>query len=293
MKPVLMGCMAAALLALLAVSGMAADSLEDVRTEVRTDEPAPPRREPEPVPPAPRKPKPYSFDERCQDEEEDDDSIYGKALAGGAVLVVTSPYWIPISVLEGSDAPPLCFSPAPYEVSPGWMAIDAADADGYAWGSQLRAEYLDDYDRLTAYRARLLVEHTSRWGFDTETNFWRESTAPGVHDELWTGDANIVFRFAQSERVQLRSGVGLAWLSDQTDTDLGFNFTYGGEFYPVRPLVLSAELDAGWIGHAWMFHLRSTAGVVYKQAEVYVGYDYLEIGNAQLDGVVAGVKVFF
>jgi hypothetical protein len=52
-------------------------------------------------------------------------------------------------------------------------------------------------------------------------------------------------------------------------------------------------LDAGWIGEAWLIHLRSTVGVQWKQVEVYTGYDYLEIGQVQLDGFVAGVRVTF
>jgi hypothetical protein len=82
-------------------------------------------------------------------------------------------------------------------------------------------------------------------------------------------------------------------LADDIDSEFGFNFTYGGDIYPIKPLVISAELDAGWIGEAWLIHLRSTVGVQWKQVEVYTGYDYLEIGQVQLDGFVAGVRVTF
>ncbi len=286
------------LLALLANPLLAADSFDSVRNAVRVEEPEPPRAEHPADPPAEKKKQSDNdpWDSQCDDDDDDDDSALAELAVGATLLVVSAPYWVPNTALEHKDAGPLLFAPAPYESSKGWMKYpnySETPSDVYAWGSQIRAEYLDDFDSLTGVRARVLTEHTNRWGFDSETNYWRQSLARGVHDELWTGDANIVYRFAQNERMQMRSGIGLAWLADNQQADLGFNFTYGGDIYPLDPLVISAELDAGWIGHAWMIHLRSTVGVVYKQAEVYTGYDYLEIGNAQLDGLVAGVKFYY
>ena len=285
------------LLALLARTGVAADSFDAVRSAVRTEEPDEPAAAPAPQPETKKKKPPkYSWEESCEEEDDDDDSALVGIAVGGAMLVVSAPYWMPNILLEHEDAGPLLFASVPYESSKGWMKYpnySDTPTDVFAWGSQIRAEYLDDYDGLTGYRARLLTEHVSRWGFDSETNYWQQSLSPGVHDELWTGDANIVYRFAQNERIQMRSGLGVAWLADSQEADFGLNFTYGGDIYPLDPLVISAELDAGWIGEAWMIHLRSTIGVVYKQAEVYTGYDYLEIGNAQLDGFIAGVKLYF
>lgn len=285
------------LLALLANTSQAADSFDAVRSEVRTKQPEAPDESPAPAKENKKKSEPtYTWDDDADCDDDDDDSFLASALVGGTVLVATAPFWVPNTALEHKDAGPLLFAPAPYETSDGWMMYtkySEAPLDSYAWGSQIRAEYFDDYDGLTGYRGRLLTEHVSRWGVDTETNYWRQATSPGIHDELWTGDANIVVRFAQNERAQMRSGVGVAWLADRVDSEFGFNFTYGGDFYPIKPLVISAELDAGWIGEAWLIHLRTTAGVVYKQTEVYAGYDYLEIGSAQLDGFVAGLKFYF
>lgn len=284
------------LLALLANTCLAADPFAAVRTAVRTEQPDPPRAEPAPPPKQPKEPCEDPWNHSCDEDDNDGDGALLGAFVGGTVLLATAPYWGPHALAEGSEPLSAYFASAPYESSPGWM-LHGREAqpplDSYAWGSQIRAEYLDDYDGLTGYRGRLLTEHVSRWGFDGESNYWRQALSPGVHDELWTGDANVVYRFAQNERVQMRSGLGVAWLSDQQQTDLGFNFTYAGDFYPIQPLVISAELDTGWIGEAWMLHLRSTVGVVYKQTEVYSGYDYLEIGNAQIDGFVAGLKFYF
>ena len=91
----------------------------------------------------------------------------------------------------------------------------------------------------------------------------------------------------------MRTGIGLNWISDQVGQDSGFNFTYGGDWFPVRPFIVSGELDWGEIGHSNLVHVRVTAGVEWHRAEVYVGYDYLDVGNAQLGTCLAGVRIWF
>lgn len=288
-------CAALLLLGILAwpLNAPAADSLGSVRSAVRTQVPDPPR-EPE----QPRQPshEHECHDPHCPDDNEGSAEFWGAALIGTA-FVITAPYWGPNALVERDELGVPFFAAAPYEGSVGSMVhgpmTGECPADAYCWATRVRTEYLDDFESLTGYRGHLLFEHSNRWGFDGELNYWQESLASGSHDELWTGDANVLFRFAQNERVQMRSGLGMAWLHDNIGTDLGFNFTYGGDIYPIQPLVISADLDAGWIGEAWFLHLRSTVGLQWKQVEVFTGYDYLEIGNAQLDGLVAGVRVLF
>lgn len=295
-----------ALLAVLASSSRslrAGDSLQHLRDEARIADPESPRSarsEPAPTPPSRRSNQHDTLPHHGWDEEEqsEDNSVLWGSLLVGVGVVLTSPYWGPQLLIEEEAAQNFYFAPAPYVESPGAMIFQGDGAlepppQSYAWATRLRTEYLDDLDRLRGYRGHLLVEHVSRFGFDAELNAWHESLPFGASDHLWTGDANVMYRFAQNERVQLRSGIGLAWLADDEQLDLGFNFTYGGDFYPIRPLVVSAELDAGWVGEAWLLHLRSTVGVVYRQVEVYTGYDYLEIGDAQVDGLVAGIRVLF
>jgi hypothetical protein len=300
----LKSCLVMVMLLAHAVTVQAADSLDSVRREVRADDPDPPReaRSLAPSRPSPAKKSPDDpwNHNRCDDEVEDDQWKADLAWVGlGAIgIAVTSPIWLPHAVLESDHQGELLFAGAPYEDSCGSMVYNVPCGDqppppGYHWATHIRTEYLDDFDRLTGYRGHVLLEHSNRLGFESETNYWRETTAAGSHDELWTGDANVVLRFAHNEQVQMRSGIGLAWLADEFGTDAGFNFTYGADLYPIKPVVISADLDAGWIGHAPLLHLRTTIGVTWKQAEVYTGYDYLEIGDAQLDGLIAGVRILF
>lgn len=99
-----------------------------------------------------------------------------------------------------------------------------------------------------------------------------------------------------SPQVRFRPILGAGkgdWLTDSVGNDAGFNFTYGGDWFPIRPFIVSSELDWGEIGHASLFHARITTGVQWHRGEIYAGYDYLDVGNAQLDAWVAGLRLWF
>ena len=133
----------------------------------------------------------------------------------------------------------------------------------------------------------------SRFGLDTETSYLEERLAGGAHDALWIGDCNVVYRFAQNERAQFRTGIGFNWLDDPIDTNFGFNFTYGADFFLKRPWVLSATLDWGTLGEAELFRVRTTGGLVVYGVEVYAGYEYLDIDAMQTNMIIGGVRIWF
>ena len=132
-----------------------------------------------------------------------------------------------------------------------------------------------------------------RFGFDATLNRLQEELPGGGADELYRGDANLLFRFAQSERLQLRAGGGFNWLSDNLGSNYGFNFTYGGDWFPHRPWIVSAEIDLGTLGNATLFHTRATVGALLFKSEVYAGVDHLSIGNTNLTNLIGGVRVWF
>lgn len=271
-----------------------ADSLRAARDAVRTPDPDPPPEEQSP----PKKKKKNSTSHDCDDDDPAVQIHWPEGSGETFIVMLTSPFWLPHTILGDDASYRGYFASAPYEGTPGWMVIDRP-LDGrspegvYTSATRLRLEYGDDFDSLSRFGGHLLHERSHRWGVDGELNYWREDIGGDRYDHLWTGDANVLYRFAQNEWVQMRAGVGVAWLSDPIDTELGINFTYGGEIYPVRPLVLTAEMDAGRIGEATIIHLRTTIGVTWQQVEVYSGYDYLEIGDAQLDGFIAGIRLLF
>jgi hypothetical protein len=139
----------------------------------------------------------------------------------------------------------------------------------------------------------LILETTSRFGIDSSFLYLTERFPDADDDHLSLGDCNLIYRFAQSSRAQMRTGIGANWLNDSTRTDLGFNFTYGGDFFPCKPWVISAVVDWGTLGHAGLFRFRTTAGVIFDRFEGYVGYEYLDIGTTQGNFLIGGARVWF
>ncbi|MBL8795914.1 MAG: hypothetical protein JNM56_18575, partial [Planctomycetia bacterium] len=164
---------------------------------------------------------------------------------------------------------------------------------GRAWSGRVFVEESNDFDGLNRVNGQVLIESCSRFGFQAGWSYLREELDCGCHDELWLGDATLTFLFAQSDRVQLRTGLGCRWLTDGSDSDFGVNFLYGGDFYPAKPLVISTAIDLGNLGSAFVIHGRATAGIIWSRFELFGGYDWLRIGSADLHGPVLGVRLWF
>jgi hypothetical protein len=244
---------------------------------------------------------------------------------------VASPFWIPRAWM-GDDSNVAYFPRFPYDNTPGYLKSDAwlsnfsagsflasgtasqsandrnasgqgppngppislaADPSSRRWAGQVRADYADNFGHLTGVGGELILETTSRFGIDAKYRYLTERLANTPDDHLNLGDCNLIYRFAQSRWGQMRTGIGANWLNDSTRTDLGFNFTYGGDFFPHKPWVLSAAVDWGTLGHAGLFRFRTTAGAIFNRFEGYVGYEYLDIGTTQANSLIGGVRVWF
>jgi len=278
-----------------AISGASGDGwLDDIREDVR--DPGP-----DSTPP-PKKKKKKRHDDGshfhfhfhdCDDDDDEDSGLYD-IVGWFAAYCITSPIWGPHCAV-GDDLSVEGFFPRfPYEGHwPGYMRIGVPSTAGRRFAGRFRVDYADNFDDLERIGGHLLVSTSSRLGLDTELSRFEESLHGGAHDQLWLGDCNVVFRFAQSPRSQWRAGIGFNWLDDPIDTNFGFNFTYAFDFFPRRPWVLSTELDWGTLGEAELFHFRSTAGVVLWSLESYVGYEYWDIDRSQTSALVAGVQMWF
>ena len=181
----------------------------------------------------------------------------------------------------------------PTEPPKGSLVTLSNDPSSRRWAGQFRADYGDNFGRLTGVGGELILETTSRFGVDTSFRCLTERLPGADDDHLNLGDCNLIYRFAQSARAQMRTGIGANWLNDSTRTDLGFNFTYGGDFFPRKPWVLSSAIDWGTLGHAGLFRFRATGGVIVNRFEGYLGYEYLDIGSTQDNFLIGGVRVWF
>ncbi|MDP7019215.1 MAG: hypothetical protein QGG36_25685 [Pirellulaceae bacterium] len=231
----------------------------------------------------------------CECLECDADSGWAEPLGWLLGIGLAAPYWGPVAAI-GDDYSAVGYFPAhPYQGDAvgSMMILPHVPEEPYGWSGRASFDFGTDFNDFTSYRGKFLAETSSRFGIDGEVTYWTESLAAGGNDDLWTGDINGVFRFAQSEHWQLRSGVGVNWLDDGVDDNFGFNFTYGGDYFPVKPWVFSSELDWGRIGDAHLLHLRTTVGVTYECGEIYAGFDYYDVGPVEISSVIAGFRVWF
>ncbi len=221
---------------------------------------------------------------------------------------LTSPFWGPHGALADQYSLECSFPQFPYDDVPGYMLIGDHCPEyttaGFGrrvplgpharqWAGRVRFEYADEFDDVTRASGHLLLSTTSRFGLDTETDYLREELPSGGVDDLAIGDCNIVFRFAQNEFAQFRAGLGFNWLDDLIETNFGFNFTYGADFFPARPWIVSSAIDLGTLGDADLFRFRLTGGVVVHRFEVYTGFEYLKIESSEISSLVSGVRVWF
>jgi hypothetical protein len=283
-----------ALLAWLAATAVAPAQddgrLQRVRQEVRAPD----------DPPAQKASKKHGDDDDPWGELIGD--FFGEAL----LLLIAAPFRAPMDLLDDHWDRRLYLPRYPYpHAYPGYLLLSPADAavlhetfsEGVRrrnWAGRLSLENGNDFSGLNRFAGQLRLDTSAyRIGFLTNWNFYTEDLPRGRRDELVIGDANAIFRFAQNEVASCYAGVGLRTLTDRCGSDFGFNFTYGGEWFPVRPLVVGASFDVGTLGNAGVLHGRATLGAVWRHWEVYGGYDFLRIGNVNLQGPLVGVRWWF
>jgi hypothetical protein len=223
----------------------------------------------------------------------DSSVFFGSLILAGTA--VSSPIWVPHALLQDEDFTSSgYFPPFPYDDLSGYIQSHDIATRTKPWAVRMDAEYVDTFDRLdNVIGGHLLVETAPRFGLAASFNHLEENLSGGGRDELQIGDCNLVYRFAQSDWAEFRTGLGANWMSDSSRADLGFNFTYAADIFPRKPCVVSAAIDWGTLGHAELLRFRTTAGLVFHGVETYAGYEYTDIGSAHWNGLIAGLRFWF
>ena len=220
-----------------------------------------------------------------------DDNELNQLFGQAFFAIISAPFTIPALFLGDKYDHYTEFPDYPYaEDVPGSLLFDSENnAKKQSWTGNFQAVAIPGNDHVERFGGRLVLESGMRFGIDTEAGYLTRVRSNGGNNSVWIGDANLVYRFAESEHVQMRTGIGVNWLSDQIRPEAGFNFTYGVDWFPRKPWTVSSIIDVGTLGQANLFHNRSTIGVMLGATEAFVGYDYLQINSAKIQGPVAGI----
>ncbi|WP_425395807.1 hypothetical protein [Aeoliella sp.] len=217
-------------------------------------------------------------------------------VVGGALVAVAAPYWGPYALLNDSDCERFggysdCYSEGGYKDTE--LFYRSTD---FVSSARAQLEYGTNFNDMQTFGSRLQLDIPLwRLALDTSWNNYYEDLPTGT-DELALGDANLVFRFAQNELMQWRSGLGINWLSDSR-SKVGFNFTYGFDVLPVGPWIWSSDFDIGKLGSSTLFRARTTVGVHLgkrcSDGELYTGFEYVDIEDAQIPQMLFGFRYWW
>jgi len=237
------------------------------------------------------KPSDTGKKEDCSSEDEDGSG----ELLGWLFL---APFLLPHAALHDDFDQVRLFPWYPYAGGQnGSFPLDPQDEAGRkglrGWSVQVSVEDGNDFSGLNRVGGRLFLDTSTRWGVQARVDSFTERLSCGCLDDLLLGSSELTFRFAQGESVRMHAGLGANFMDDHGRSRFGFNFTYGADVFPVRPVVLSLLLDGGTLGSAGLFHVRGTVGALWKNWEIFTGYDYRTIGSTDLQGPLVGLRLWF
>lgn len=230
------------------------------------------------------------------------------ALIGLGLIGATSPFWLPPMAMDDHYNETAYFTPYPYarfasaflHVLPEHIDPTAKQEASFTdpnylkkWSVRVALEDGNDFNGLNRLGAHAVVDTAWRFGLRTDWDWYHERLRNGGGDDALLGNTNVMFRFAQCDWLQMYAGVGCRAMEDRRTDRWGFNFTYGAEAFPVWPLVLATSIDLGNLGEAFVVQVRGTAGWAWRHGEVFVGYNFLRIGEVNLQGSLAGVRLWF
>lgn len=232
--------------------------------------------------------------------DEDDEffaQLFGELLGEVAWDVFGTPFWVPHVLMEANPGSmdPGFYLPHPYaRGDEPFVSRSMSDAQGdrSAWSLRTALEYGTDFDGVERIGTMARIETAVRFGLEAEWNHYREDLPGGGSDTLNLGDANLIYRFAQGDRGEMRTGIGLNWFADGPARDYGFNFTYGGDFHVGDPWITSFEIDLGTVGDATRFHGRATVGAVWGPCELTAGFDYESLDSVGLPSWSVGMRIW-
>jgi hypothetical protein len=247
--------------------------------------------------------------------DDTDGSGEGSVMGAFVFRALMVPWSIPYYAIEDDEtvSHDFSFQPYPYAAgAPGYLkraeppVLLAAEGDEVApavsppvtrkvVAGQLRFEesYLTSALFRTGGLARLLLPY--RLELDTEWSLFADPNARTAR-YAGLGAAHLGIRFAQSEHVIFRTGIGSRHWIDAQGAEYGADLLYGVDVFWGRPVTTTLEGDVGFVGEAFVGRVRGTVGATLGPVEVFAGYDHVGIlGDglgAALGGPLIGLRAF-
>jgi hypothetical protein len=163
----------------------------------------------------------------------------------------------------------------------------------FALQTDFEAGYVLHHIMAGSVAARLQMPQ--RLELDGRISFMQDLFAR-PREQALTGTVHLTLRFAQSTRVDFRTGIGMRAFGLHKPL-VGFDLLYGMDLYARKPLLVHLELHAGSLGRAFAAQARATIGVQIWKLELYAGYDQTVVygakTTARVGGPVLGVRAWF
>jgi hypothetical protein len=184
-------------------------------------------------------------------------------------------------------APDYAYSPYPYaqEGSSRTWRLDATAEGAYAFNDTARTNVgvriFSGALELSA-SANLFV---APYGTGATVFGTRVETA-------WLGDVGGSLASPTADGVHFHYGGGALYWNNEGQGATGGYGSYGIDFFPLDPIIISTVAKVGGLGGQWYFDIRGTAGVSLGQIEAYVGYSHLRVGGVSLGGPLMGIRMW-
>lgn len=165
-------------------------------------------------------------------------------------------------------------------------------------GGAVRGEWSDCGDGLDRYAIAGQVSLTYL-RIETEWQRYIEHLPSGATDSLTLGALGAALAIPADDALTVLAGVGINTFHDRYGDESGWYAKLGVELFPIRPLVISAEIQGGFIradefdSETFLGGGRATVGAIWNRVEAYGGWQATWIESVTLDGPVAGLRVWF
>ena len=115
---------------------------------------------------------------------------------------------------------------------------------------------------------------------------------PAANDYSLFGALAIEARVAQSQVAFLRVFAGFAYFGQIREMLTGGELGLSMEVFLGRPWILTASASATYVGEVLAPQARVQLGYLFGRSEVFVAYQYLQIGSVDLSAPLLGTRIW-